>query len=305
MGSREYKANVKKADAAIEKTIADGEKSVQRILKKALDSMRVELSRIYAKYAKDGKLTLADMTQYNRLASLYDNMAKSLTPAIRATLAEFDRLPPEVYGDAYFRSAWAMDSGYGISLNWGTLDKRAILAALQNPYTAMARNGYSKSALGYVRKAIEIGLSQGKGYPEMAKGLLDAMNILAYQATRIVRTEGQRAANEARKDAYAEAEAQGVKGVYVWEATLDDRTRDSHADMDGQERTADELFDVNGNPAQFPLDPSLPAEESINCRCRVAYNVNGESPILRRTKEEGVIMYRNYEEWEKKKAFMS
>jgi hypothetical protein len=29
----------------------------------------------------------------------------------------------------------------------------------------------------------------------------------------------------------------------------------------------DELFDVGGNPASGPLDPALPAAESVNCRC--------------------------------------
>ncbi len=56
--------------------------------------------------------------------------------------------------------------------------------------------------------------------------------------------------------------------TFVWHATQDDRTRDSHAEMDGQEVAMGESFITgNGNALEFPGDPNGPPEEVINCRC--------------------------------------
>jgi len=295
--ARSNKAS-KAADAAIEKTIADGEKAILRTLKAALKSMRAEMANIYAIYAIDGKLTKAQMTQYNRLVSLESKMMKKLSPAIRATLKDIDRIPPEAYDAGYFRSAWAIDAGNGIALNWGNFDIDQVAASLANQYTALAKNDYAESAIKYIRKAIARGLAIGKSYKDMSKDLADALNIIGYKATRIARTEGQRAANAGRVKAYADAEEQGANGVYVWQASLDDRTRDTHRELDDVARRADEFFDVGGSPAKYPCAESLPPEESINCRCRVAFEVDGNSPIIRRSKEDGVIPYMDYNAWE-------
>lgn len=52
-----------------------------------------------------------------------------------------------------------------------------------------------------------------------------------------------------------------------WLATLDDRTRESHADADMQVVGIDEAFTVNGSRMDYPGDPSAPADEVCNCRC--------------------------------------
>ena len=57
--------------ARIEKTY---EKEVAVIFKTALDEIRVEMSKIYERYAVNGVLTRAQMTQYNRLATLEQNV---------------------------------------------------------------------------------------------------------------------------------------------------------------------------------------------------------------------------------------
>ena len=50
-------------------------------------------------------------------------------------------------------------------------------------------------------------------------------------------------------------------------ATMDDRTRDTHLEADGQVVGIDEPFIIGGYEAMYPGDPSLPPEERINCRC--------------------------------------
>lgn len=54
-----------------------------------------------------------------------------------------------------------------------------------------------------------------------------------------------------------------------WLATDDDRTRDSHADADQQIVHFDTEFEVGGETADHPGDPTLSVGEIANCRCTI------------------------------------
>lgn len=63
---------------------------------------------------------------------------------------------------------------------------------------------------------------------------------------------------------YRVAKSRGANVMKQWDATLDGRTRPSHARIDGEIRETDEK---HSNGLMFPGDPSGPAEEVIFCRC--------------------------------------
>lgn len=93
---------------------------------------------------------------------------------------------------------------------------------------------------------------------------------IAYRADTIARTETLRVLNEARQEATQQVlEDTGIDPITVvrtWRATLDNRTRDTHANLDGQERGLNEPFESSsGALLMFPGDPDAPAEEVINC----------------------------------------
>ena len=71
---------------------------------------------------------------------------------------------------------------------------------------------------------------------------------------------------------YADAILTG-KTRKQWRAILDNRTRDSHRDMNGTEISIDEPFEVNGYLMMFPRDEMMGAgpEEIVNCRCSALY----------------------------------
>lgn len=56
----------------------------------------------------------------------------------------------------------------------------------------------------------------------------------------------------------------------VWLCTLDSKTRKSHFAADGQRVPLGTTFKVGRAQLEYPADPSGPADETINCRCRVA-----------------------------------
>ena len=81
---------------------------------------------------------------------------------------------------------------------------------------------------------------------------------------------GTDAENKARLDGMYRAEDMGNSIKKIWIATLDNRTRHSHAMLDGKDVALDELFD---NGLMRPRDPNGVPEEVCNCRCSLKYGV--------------------------------
>jgi hypothetical protein len=107
-------------------------------------------------------------------------------------------------------------------------------------------------------------------------------SLLRYRGETIGRTEALTSLNKSHDEAFRQAVDTGTispKAVKrVWDsAGRDGRTRDSHLAMDGQTVGLDEPFKTpSGDLLMFPGDTSLgaPPEETIQCRCRVRFNVD-------------------------------
>ncbi len=81
---------------------------------------------------------------------------------------------------------------------------------------------------------------------------------------------GTDAENKARLDGMYRSEDMGNEMTKIWIATLDNRTRDSHAMLDGASVPLDDVFD---NGLERPRDPSGDPAEICNCRCSLKYGV--------------------------------
>jgi SPP1 gp7 family putative phage head morphogenesis protein len=88
-------------------------------------------------------------------------------------------------------------------------------------------------------------------------------NTYRNRSMAIARTETAVASSTSQYEAYKE---NGV-GKKRWLAIIDDRTRPSHVEANGQTVDIDEPFRVGDAEMMHPHDPSAPAEEVINCRC--------------------------------------
>lgn len=116
------------------------------------------------------------------------------------------------------------------------------------------------------------GILNGDSIPNIAKGLMDVIGNNQVAATRNARTMVTGAENAGRKDSYKALEEQGVIQKKVWIATADDRTRESHLMLDGEEVDIDDPF---SNGLMYPGDPSGEPEEVYNCRCSMRTHIVG------------------------------
>ncbi len=96
---------------------------------------------------------------------------------------------------------------------------------------------------------------------------------------------GADAESKARLDGMHRAEDIGNTITKIWMATLDNRTRHTHAMLDGTEIELDELFD---NGCSRPRDPNGRPEEICFCRCTLKYGV-GQSRGKTRSSRLGTV----------------
>lgn len=102
---------------------------------------------------------------------------------------------------------------------------------------------------------------------------LDILERNLRSAVRNARTMVTNAECGGRLDSYRELESRGVVQKKVWIATPDDRTRESHFELDGEEVDIDEEF---SNGCMFPADENCPDESEIwNCRCSMKDHIIG------------------------------
>ena len=89
---------------------------------------------------------------------------------------------------------------------------------------------------------------------------------------RYARTAITGAQNSGRIEVMHEAEEMGIQVQKVWLATLDERTRPAHQELDGQTVDVNEAFDSILGPIDYPGDPSADPANTWNCRCSLAYH---------------------------------
>lgn len=120
------------------------------------------------------------------------------------------------------------------------------------------------------------GILQGESIKDISKRLLPIVNKNEASAIRNARTMTTCAENRGRLDRYADYESKGLVMAKVWIATGDDRTRDWHLTLDGQEVARDENFtDGQGNELMYPGDPDAAPETVWNCRCSMRSHILG------------------------------
>jgi len=120
-----------------------------------------------------------------------------------------------------------------------------------------------------LRQIINTGIDEGLGERDVAKLIRERTpSIAASRAQTIARTETHAAANFAVMES---AKSTGVEMRKEWVSATDERTREAHADANGQIVALDEPFNVGGDDLMYPGDPSGSGENVINCRCAMVY----------------------------------
>jgi SPP1 gp7 family putative phage head morphogenesis protein len=117
-----------------------------------------------------------------------------------------------------------------------------------------------------IARALVEGVGKGESVDQLAKRIGPVISNRR-RARTIARTEVGKASQMGQLESFAQSNVVERK---QWNTSQDEFVRDSHVAADGQVVDLEEQFQLgSGARASFPLDPSLPAGDLVNCRCFV------------------------------------
>ncbi len=315
MASRLYDRLYAQAQVELAKILQGEERSIIRLYGTALYDIRKILKDLYDKYSVEGKLTNGEMSKYNRLANVQDQIEKILEKNLKQVDSLTKRLTAEQYSEAFYRHAYAIDQVGGMALNWGLIPEEAVEAAMKSPFSKLSSSKALKASregtVDRIRQEIGLSVIRGDSYDVLANRISAVLGVspkgtgaafngkgAAYRSLLVARTEGQRILVEGQEAATKKALDLGCDIETIWDATLDSRTRPAHAALDGRPKDDPEKgwYVPEIGYVTAPLHSGVAAFD-INCRCRTRDQVRGFPPDERYVRGDGIKPYQTYDQW--------
>lgn len=249
-----------------------------------------------------------------RYQAMRNKVARRTTDANAVAVSYTNDATPGIYSINRNYSAYTIEQVAG-NVGFDLWDEQTVKRLMVEqsdlmPYYPPKRALKRGIDLAYGKKQITASVTssilQGKSIKHMADDLQKRITTMSRDsAIRTARTAVTGAQNAGRMDSYAAAEKMGIKLKKEWLATLDSRTRHSHAMLDGEQVAQDKKF---SNGCRFPGDPQGPPWEIYNCRCTLIAAVEGvdtasaqrraRNPV---TGETELIQNMTYQEWVRSK----
>lgn len=253
---------------------------------------------------------LAQIGRGERYQALRERIAQRMTNANAVAISYINDETPGIYSLNRNYAAYTIEQVAG-NVGFDLWDEQAARRLIVEqpelmpnyPPARALRRGID---LAYGRRQITASVTssilQGRSLRGIADDLQQRITTMdRTSAIRTARTAFTGAQNAGRMDSYAAAEKMGIKLKKEWLATLDGRTRHSHAALDGEKVGTDDKF---SNGCRFPGDPQGPPWEIYNCRCTLIAAVEGvdTSTAQRRarnadTGQTEVVSNMTYAEW--------
>lgn len=158
--------------------------------------------------------------------------------------------------------------------SWSRVVNTQAVAYMANATSRMADVG--RTVWNDVRDRTTNAIASGMSNEEL-KGEIERLSGFSeYRADTIARTETNAAYINGDWEA-AQALGEFGPAEKVWVATMDARTRETHAEIHDTALPMEEPFDVGGESMMYPHDPNASAAEVVNCRCYVEFLYPGDT----------------------------
>lgn len=180
-----------------------------------------------------------------------DDLLKATSEYAEATRSVYYAFGMQAAED--FQARWDMANKLDAKVFQSWIDKRAVTTSKYLDDTTGAD----------VRQILATASAEGQGIPDMVAAVQGYFDNITYRAERVARTEVIGTNNYATLEEYTENGGQYKQ----WLSTQDDKTRDDHAEADGQTVAINEPFTVGGESLDYPGDTAGSAENVCNCRC--------------------------------------
>lgn len=217
------------------------------------------------------------MTKHQQLVDLSKTLTEDMLHANSIAIGLINNSDIDVYALNFNFGTYEIENGLKINTSFTLYDHKTVERLFRDGDASFMpiRQDIPKDRRWnrkLVTSAITQGILAGDSVNGIAKRLKDVTGMNYSSAIRNARTWTTAAENAGRVDSYKRAEGLGIKMGQQWMATIDGRTRKSHAHMDGEIAKVGETF---SNGCEYPGDPNGPSEEIYNCRCTLVAAIDG------------------------------
>ena len=237
----------------------------------------------YRKQVEDGKITEDDYKAWLRGQVFQGKQWNAKLQQVESVLADTNKQALNIINGERIQvfatnsnwTAYQLEHAAGINFGFGIYDADTVTRLLRDDPDLLPAKKLNVSKdkawnRGNINRQIFQGIVQGESLDKIAKRLRNVTDMNRRQSFTNARTVMTGAQNAGRQESYQRAENMGIKLQKEWIATLDERTRTTHAELDGQVVGVNETFKVGGYSIAYPGDPHAHPAMVYNCRCTTA-----------------------------------
>ena len=318
-GTRQTDLAVKRAEWRLSRVYHQAAKDIEGKME-AWQKAHAARETQYRAQLKEGIITQADFDAWMRGQVFQGEQWKARKREIQNVLYNADKAAANIVNDGkigvFTKNAnyigYQLEHGANINTGFTLYDQSTVARLIKSDPKILpkAAPGVQKDkAYTYYNKLVNLsvtqGIIQGETISEIARRIAQTTGERSYNsAVRSARTAFTGAQNAGRMEGLHQAQELGIKVQKQWMATLDSRTRDAHADLDGQIQEVDDPFESELGEIMYPGDPDADPANVYNCRCTLIYVYpDYPSEMERRDNETGEsVGDMTYDEWEEMKA---
>ena len=276
---------------AADKAIAEAAKKIRKVYAQAAEELRQSFADFTRKHLERQKYMLAKVEKGEMTQAAYTiwmrgqvfigaewerkiNQAAEIMQNANAEAAMIVREGKlHVFAENYNFSSYELEKGLNGTVSFQLYNDQAVNKLLTTKPQLLPewRIDEPKDYIWNrqkVENVITQGIIQGKPVDKIMGDLVGNLCTANENKMRtFARTAITGAQNAGRQQQMEDAEELGIEVHKKWVATLDDRTRDLHQELDGQEVPVDEDFHVGDYTIAYPGDPTAAPEMVYNCRC--------------------------------------
>ncbi|TCT16396.1 SPP1 gp7 family putative phage head morphogenesis protein [Natranaerovirga pectinivora] len=270
------------------------EKDIKRLAreyKKSLADIRAIVLQVYTKYSDDdGELNISNaqlINEMNRLDKVLEREAR------RIGLLEVGlvtALLTTTYKHSYYKTAYTLDKGIELGVNYRVLRPEFIERAINVPiegYMYSDRIWLNKEVMMQrLRRDLINHMQSGTSVEKLSRKLSKDLGSDYYNSYRLIRNETARVQSEAQEQIYQDSDS--VQSL-LFDATLDDRTTELCQGLHGTVYRKDEPH------------PKIPDDTHIQCRSAYIPIVEGWNPTKKRDNlsKQNIDYPSNFEDWKR------
>lgn len=198
-----------------------------------------------------------------------------------------------------------LEHGAGVNFGFGIYDTNTVINLVKNnpkllPEWKIDQAKDYRWSQKKLNKQVSLGIIEGESLDKIATRLCNNLCTTNFNKMRtFARTSMTGAQNEGRLFSYENAKELNIKVKKQWMCTLDDHTRITHQQLDGQIQETDKPFEVDGLKIMYPGDPNAEPALVFNCRCTMVADIEDYPATYDRYDniDGRPIKQMTYEEW--------